>query len=44
MLTVIGENIIDLVPAELPGEDDVSAYRAFAGGSPANVAGGCVPG
>jgi fructokinase len=42
MLTVIGENIIDLVPLEAgnlpPNAADVPAYQAFSGGSPANVA------
>ncbi len=35
MLTVVGENIIDLVPA---GAADVPTYGAYVGGSPANVA------
>lgn len=34
MLTVIGENIVDLVPET----GDPAAYRAFIGGSPANIA------
>jgi fructokinase len=39
MLTVIGENIIDLVPLDGDDPDNAApAYRAFAGGSPANVA------
>lgn len=35
MLTVVGENIIDLVPA---AAGDVPTYGAYVGGSPANVA------
>lgn len=35
MLTVVGENIIDLVPA---APADVPTYGAYVGGSPANVA------
>jgi fructokinase len=41
VLTVIGENIIDLVPAERGDMDrdaGVPAYLAYAGGSPANIA------
>jgi fructokinase len=44
MLTVIGENIIDLVPLEADNmplsatQDDAPVYKAYPGGSPANVA------
>jgi len=37
VLTVIGENIIDLVPLA-DAEDGTPAYGAYVGGSPANVA------
>ena len=37
MLTVLGENIIDLVPTDVAGAT-VPAYLAHAGGSPANTA------
>lgn len=35
MLAVLGENVVDLVPV---GDASAAAYRAFAGGGPANVA------
>jgi fructokinase len=38
LTTVIGENIIDLVPDTTRADDPEPAYRPRAGGSPANVA------